>query len=133
MMIPHPTLTRTETPQLATNGPRSPANRLRAVFDRISPFVSASHVNLCSVLVARNDNEVRIVLSRSVAFVIGDREPQALVLEAADDIRRGVEEVRKALLQVGVARHLVRMAALTFGDDTGAVAALTRAIPGTRG
>jgi len=40
---PHSTLTQTETPQLTTNGPRSPANRLGrrlSIRNAISPMVA---------------------------------------------------------------------------------------------
>jgi hypothetical protein len=42
MMTPHSTLTQTETPQLTTNGPRSPANRLGRrliIRNAISPII----------------------------------------------------------------------------------------------
>jgi hypothetical protein len=43
MMTLHSTLTQTETPQLTTNGPRSPANRLGRrliIRNAISPIVA---------------------------------------------------------------------------------------------
>src|SRR5438552_3907204 len=73
--------------------------------------------HLAPVGLARDDDEIRVVLPRSIALVVGHREAEALVLEVPDDVRGGIEELRELLLEIGVARHLVRVAALALGQD----------------
>jgi hypothetical protein len=69
--------------------------------------------------VACGDDEVRIVFSWAVAFVVGDREAKALILKIAHNVRSIVEEVSELFLEIGMAWHLVRVAPLAFPDDAG--------------
>jgi hypothetical protein len=55
--------------------------------------------------------------SWTVAFVVGDRESKALVLEIARNVQGTVEEVGEPFLEIRVARHLVRVASLALGDN----------------
>src|SRR5207249_9703400 len=63
-------------------------------------------------LVPRTNDEIGIVLARSIAFVIRDRKAETFILEIPDDILRAVEEIRETLLEIRVAGDLVCVATL---------------------